>query len=100
MQRFLRDRLENVGIKRVSQKSAVVTQLLVSNNRYESPYAAAGPGFSPEAGAVFCSLRCGRRPASSADVFSKAAYSYAGRVEIRSAPMAPKSDQGNIGKDV
>jgi hypothetical protein len=31
----------------------VVTQLLVSNNRYESPYAAAGPGFSPEAGAVF-----------------------------------------------
>jgi hypothetical protein len=49
MQRFLRDRLENVGIKRASQKSAVVTQLLVSNNRYESPYAAASPGFSPEA---------------------------------------------------
>jgi hypothetical protein len=60
--------------------SAVVTQLLVSNNRNESPYAAPGPGFSPEAGAVFCSLRRGRRPASSADILSKA-YSYAGRVE-------------------
>ncbi len=70
----------------------MVTQLLVSNkstpgtgnvsvvsNRYESPYAAAGPGFSPEAGPCFA------RPAVDdlhlrADVLSKA-YSNAGRVE-------------------
>jgi hypothetical protein len=31
-------------------------------NRYESPYATApGPGFSPEAGALFCLLCGGRR---------------------------------------
>ena len=50
MQRFLRDRLENVGIKRASQKSAVVTQLLVSNNRYETPYAQLAPAFLPKLG--------------------------------------------------
>src|SRR5712692_11923894 len=51
---------------RQPEVSAAVTQLLVSNkstpatgnvsvvsNRYESPYAAAGPGFSPEAEPFF-----------------------------------------------
>src|ERR1700687_6434741 len=93
MQRFFALLSRRCGNKtRQPEVSAVVRQLLVSNksthatgnisvvsNRYESPYAAAGPGFSPEAGAV-CSLRCERRPASSADVLSEA-YLDAARIE-------------------
>ncbi len=71
----------------------MVTQLLVSNkstsatgnvsvvsNRYESPYAAAGPGFSPEAEPFFARPAVGDDLHLRADVLSKA-YSNAGRVE-------------------
>jgi len=100
MQRFLRDRLENVGIKRASQKSALVTQLLVSNNRYESPYAAAGPGFSPEARAVFARSAVGDDLHLRQMFFPRRRIRTPAESRIRSAPMAPKSDRGNIGKDV
>jgi hypothetical protein len=50
MQRLLRDRLENVGIKRAIQKSAGVTQRLMSNNRYESAMPQLAPAFLPKRG--------------------------------------------------
>jgi hypothetical protein len=96
MQRFLRDRLENVGIKRASQKSAGVTQLLVSNNRYESAYAAAGPGFSPEARAVFARSAVGDDLHLRQMFFPRRRIRTPAESRIRSAPMAPKSDRGTI----
>src|ERR1700730_17040105 len=96
MQRFLRDRLENVGIKRASQKSAGVTQLLMSNNRYESAYAAAGPGFSPEARAVFARSAVGEDLHLRQMFFPRRRIRTPAESRIRSAPMAPKSDRGTI----
>jgi hypothetical protein len=93
--------IKNVGIKCARKESLLcVPQIGGVEQKPVRHGPVLGLSFSPEAGAFFCSLECGRRPGPSANVLSKANL-YAAQVSYWISSNGTKSHHvGNIGKEL